>query len=273
MRNIEQLEQDGGSFSIETALSQGWKLVSNQLLYYILGGILMIIISVGAGIIPIAGSIANGLIISPCLGAGAVYVTWQIAQGKRWDDFGDMFKGFQFLTPLMVSSLIKIIIMIGVVLVFLFSFIPDFIELYKISTTIRGRYREDQMLEILTGLINAKSILFFMLAILLICFLGLIWSFTTHFIVIYRMTGWKAMELSRKIVMRNFISLLGLYIILGISLMISAVPCGLGLLFTLPWMIGTIYSAFAQITGSNDMDDLSKEGFDFMASEKPEDTL
>jgi hypothetical protein len=26
MRNIEQLEQDGGSFSIETALSQGWKL-------------------------------------------------------------------------------------------------------------------------------------------------------------------------------------------------------------------------------------------------------
>jgi hypothetical protein len=38
-------------------------------------------------------------------------------------------------------------------------------------------------------------------------------------------------------------------------------------------MIGTIYSAFAQITGSNDMDDLSKEGFDFMASEKPEDAL
>lgn len=273
MKNIEQLEQDGGSFSIETALSQGWKIVSNHLLYYILAGILSVIIWTVACLFPIVGIIACRLILIPCLIASAVYVTWQIDQKRRWDDFGDMFNGFQFLTPLMVSRLIRGIIIFGIALLLLFSYLPEFIALYNLGIGTHAINHQDEIRDIVLGLMSAKTFLLLLLAILLLCFLELIWSFTTHFIVIYRMTGWKAMELSRKIVMRNFISLLGLYIILGISVMISALACGLGLLFTLPWMIGTIYSAFAQITGSNDMDDLSKEGFDFMAAEKPEDAL
>jgi len=50
--------------------------------------------------------------------------------------------------------------------------------------------------------------------------------------------------------------------------MISALPCGIGLLFTMPWFIGSIYSAFAQITHCDRVDELNEDMFDFMADKK-----
>ena len=40
--------------------------------------------------------------------AGAVYVTWRISKGEGWTDFGDMFKGFKFLQPVAIATLIQI---------------------------------------------------------------------------------------------------------------------------------------------------------------------
>ncbi|MBK7762705.1 MAG: hypothetical protein IPI46_04945 [Bacteroidetes bacterium] len=271
MKTIQQIETSRGTFSIETALSQGWKLVSPHLLYYILGGIITMIISFATGIIPIAGTIANSLVISPCLMAGAIYVTWRISQGIAWTDFGDMFKGFNNLVPLMLATLIQGIISLAIVALLLFNFVPQFIELYKLSSGTGSFNNKEEIQEIVMGMLSMKNFALFGIAMLLIGFLSLIWSFKTHFIVIYNMQGWQAMELSRKVVMQNFVSLLGLFILLGIILLISALPCGIGLLFTMPWMIGSIYSAFAQITESHDVHDIRKEGFDFMKEESEEE--
>ena len=103
-----------------------------------------------------------------------------------------------------------------------------------------------------------------MLAMLLI---SVVWAFKIHFIVVYKMDAWPAMELSRKVAAPNFLRLVGLYIIIGLIVIVSALPCGIGLLFSLPFSIGAVYSAFAQITGSDQPDENSEYRFDFMAGE------
>ena len=251
MKSIAQLESEAGTFSIETAMSEGWTLVSKHMLYYILGGIITVVISIAVGIIPFAGSLANALILSPCLMAGAVYVTWRISRGIAWSDFGDMFKAFTYWAPLMVSTLIQGLISILIAVLLLMNYIPEMMELYRLSEGTGTLTNKEEIKELILGILNMKTAILISLTVILLGVMALIWCFKTHFIVIYKMQGWPAMELSRKVVMQNFIPLLGLFILMGLIIIISALPCGIGLLFTMPWMIGTTYSAFAQITDAH----------------------
>ena len=82
------------------------------------------------------------------------------------------------------------------------------------------------------------------------------------------MDAWPAMEMSRRIARHNLLPLLGFFLLMGIIIMISAIPCGIGLLFSLPLMIGATYSAFAQITHCDQADEINKDMFDFMGEEK-----
>jgi len=267
MKTIQQLETENLSFSIGAALTDGWAYVSKNLLFYILGAIITFIISMACGFIPFIGSIANSLILSPCLIAGAVYVTWQISNGHAWTDFGDMFKGFSYLTQLMVAALIQGAIVLAIAMIFLISYIPEIIQLIKLGTGSGMMSNQNEIKDLLLNLLSTKTVVLILSVCVFALFISIIWSFKTHFIVIYKMEAWKAMEASRKIALKNFFALLGLFIILGLIVLVSALPCGLGLLFTMPWMIGSTYSAFAQITGCDNAYDIQKEGFDFLKAE------
>jgi uncharacterized membrane protein len=91
--------------------------------------------------------------------------------------------------------------------------------------------------------------------------------FKNHFIVIYNLKGWEAMEMSRKITTHNILPLVGLFFMLSIIIIISALPCGIGLLFSLPLSITAVYSAFAQITEC-DVTEIDHEMFDFVQDEQ-----
>jgi hypothetical protein len=268
MKTLEQIEIEKSSFSIGTAFSQGWSYVSKNLMYYILGGIITMVISIVTGFIPIVGTVVNSLILTPCLSAGAIYVTWQISNGKGWTDFADMFKGFKFLTPLMVSTLIQGLILLILGGLILMSYLPDLIQLIKLSSGRGAINNQEEIKDLLMGFLNMKSVILLLVVVLIALFISIIWTFKSHFIIVYNMQAWPAMEASRKVAMRNFFELLGLYILLGLIAILSAIPCGLGLLFTLPWMIGTVYSAFAQITESHKAYDIQNEGFDFLKAEE-----
>jgi len=264
MKSIEELRETKGTFSIGLAISDGWKLVSKHLGYYIGAGIITVIISMAIGFIPIVGGIVNNLLVSPCFTASAIYVTWRISKGLGWTDFGDMFKGFNYATPVMIATLIQGLLMILIGVLCFFSLLPELIDLWQMSQGSRAFQNQEEISETFQNIFfNAKAILlfcFFMLAMLVI---SVIWAFKYHFIVIYKMDAWPAMELSRKISAYNFFPLVGLFIIIGIIFIVSLLPCGIGLLFSLPFSFGAIYSAFAQITGSDQPDEM----FEFMAGE------
>jgi hypothetical protein len=266
MKSLEELKSTRSSFAIGQALSDGWALVNRHLGYYIIGGILAFLIGMSVSFIPYVGSIANSLIISPCFMAGAIYITWHISKGIAWTDIGDIFKGFKYSKPIMVFSLIKTLVAAALFLLFMFSFIPLFIKLFELSQDPEIYSKNKEVELIVREIFTARGALLFSLFLLLLLFVNAIWAFTNHFIVIYNLQGWEAMEMSRKVTSQHLLPIIGLFILLGVIIFISAIPCGIGLLFSLPLSIGAIYSAFAQITNC-DIADPDSKMFDFINEE------
>ena len=267
MKSIEELRETKGTFAIGQALSDGWKIVSKHLGSYIGAGVITVLISMFVGIIPYGGSILNNLVVSPCFVASAIFITWRVSKGYAWTDFGDMFKGFSYATPVLISTLISSFVMALIGLLCFFSLIPQLVDLFELSQGSGAYQNQEEIMELFRGIFfNTKNILLFCLFILAILLLSAIWAFKIHFIVVYKMDAWPAMELSRRVTTPNLLRMVGLFIIIGLIVIVSALPCGIGLLFSLPLSIGAIYSAFAQITGSDQPDD-SNYMFDFMAGE------
>lgn len=267
MRSIDELREAKGTFDIIKAIGDGWRLISNYLGYYIGAGVITVIIGMGIGMIPIAGGIINNVVVSPCFAASAVYITWRISRGYGWTDFGDMFKGFNYAAPVAISSLIQLSVMAIIGLLCFFSFIPELVDLWQLSQGSGGYQNQDEIREVIRSIfLNGRNILFFCLFMLAMLLVSVMWAFKIHFIVIYKMEAWPAMEMSRRITSNNFFRMIGLFILIGLIIVVSLLPCGIGLLFSLPLSFGAIYSAFAQITGS-DQPEESNYGFDFMAGE------
>jgi hypothetical protein len=201
--------------------------------------------------------------------AGAVYVTWRISNGKGWTDFGDMFKGFGFLQPIVISTLIQGVITTALAVLVFFNFLPELIDIFKLSQRADMFTKQEELGNAFLDLIrNSKFVVSLLLLMVALLFISVLWVFKTHFIIIYKMQAWPAMEMSRRIARHNLFQLLGFFILMGFILIISAIPCGVGLLFTLPWLIGATYSAFAQITHCDRTNEINEEMFDFMAGKK-----
>lgn len=268
MKTLEQLKTDKTTFSIGQAFSDGWNLVTKFLGYYILGGIVAMAIIIGVGVIPIVGDLVSNLFLSPCLMAGAVYVTWRISRGNGWADFGDMFKGFQFAQPLIISTLIQGAISLGLMVLVFFNFLPELIDIFEMAQGADAFTRQEELSRAVLNLFDGKFVVSFVLLMVALLFISAVWVFKTHFIVIYKMQAWPAMEMSRRIASHNLLQLIGFFILMGLIIIISALPCGIGLLFSLPLMIGATYSAFAQITECDRENEINEEMFDFMAGKK-----
>ena len=267
MKSIEELRETKVTFSIGKAISDGWRIVSKHLGYYIGAGVITVLISMFVGIIPYGGSILNNLVVSPCFAASAIFITWRISKGYAWTDFGDMFKGFSYATPVLICTLIQSFVMVLIGLLCFFSLIPQLVDLFELSQGSGAYQNQEEIIELLrTIFFNTKNILLFCLFLLAILVLSAVWAFKIHFIVVYKMDAWPAMELSRRVTTPNLLRLVGLFIIIGLIVIVSALPCGIGLLFSLPLSFGAIDRAFAQITGSDQPDEISNM-FDFMADE------
>ena len=266
MKSLETLQTTRAEFSIGQAISDGWNIVSKNMGYYILGGILALVIGGTAGAIPYIGGVANNLIVAPCFLAGAIYITWRITIGIPWTDFGDMFKGFNFLQPIALSSLIQAFVSLALVALFFMNYLPQLLDIYDLSQGSDGYANREEIKAIAMQFFNVKALVLFLILLVIFLFISAIWAFKNHFIVIYKMQAWPAMEMSRKIARHNLFRIIGLYLALGFIVLISALPCGIGLLFSLPLTITAMYSAFAQITGS-DQTEVDSEMFDFIPPE------
>lgn len=267
MKSLETLQTDRATFSPGRAISDGWDLVSKYMGYYILGGVVAVIIGIVAGLIPFVGGLANNLIISPCFTASAVFISWQISKGIAWRDFSDIFKGFNYMGPVVLSTFIQVIASAVLVVVCLYNYIPQLKDILDLLQNPDFINHKGEIIVLVKHFFNTETTLLFVLLMLSLLLLSVIWAFKNHFIVIYNLKGWEAMEMSRKVTTHNILPLAGLFILLGIIVFISALPCGIGLLFSLPLSITAVYSAFAQITEC-DTTEIDHDMFDFVPDEQ-----
>jgi uncharacterized membrane protein len=80
----------------------------------------------------------------------------------------------------------------------------------------------------------------FMLLILPGIYLAISYSFTYALVVDKGLGTWEAMELSRKTVTKQWLKFFGLALLAGLGIMISAIPFGIGLI----WSVPTIYISY-----------------------------
>jgi len=75
-------------------------------------------------------------------------------------------------------------------------------------------------------------------------YLAFAYSMTVPLMVERGLSPWEAMETSRKAVTKHWFALFGLYLVTGLIILVSMVPLGLGLIWTLPMGIlvnGIVY--------------------------------
>jgi uncharacterized membrane protein len=228
----EESLHHGFNVPVGKYISDGWKVLEQNFGAYIGFLVISLLIQIIASCIPFAT-----FIIAPCFTAGYYIVSKKIYSGET-TEFGDFFKGFDFIGQLILMTIINVAI-------FMVVFVPTYFVI------IFGSWG---------GLVSSRPSTFltvFIIAMVLIMFCGFIYLvvsyiFAEHFIIFHKMEAWNAMEASRKLVGKNWVGIFGLGLaLLGVQI-IGALFCFLGLLVTTPLVYCTIHCAFQDIVGIED---------------------
>ncbi|RLA46425.1 MAG: hypothetical protein DRR06_05110 [Gammaproteobacteria bacterium] len=80
-------------------------------------------------------------------------------------------------------------------------------------------------------------------------YLSVAYLFTVPLIVEKNMEAWQAMETSRKTVTRHWFKFFGLMIVMGVIVLVSALPFGIGLIWTYPMLVIALGILYRDIFG------------------------
>jgi hypothetical protein len=227
---------------ISLALSSGWALFKEHMgimvgaggIYF---GILFAAIMVGA-IIPFANIFVQG----PLTG-GLIILTLNLS---RYDqaDISDMFLGFKnygwlLLVTLVQGAVIVAAIVPGVIVLVVGGLLP------VMQAQQAGGTPE------LAGTSIALLIVGFLLLLVLVMIAAVCSYFWLFLVADKRGEFGEALAAGYRAGKMNFWSILGLSILLGLVVMVSAIPCGLGLIFSIPWSFAIMANAYEQIFSSS----------------------
>jgi uncharacterized membrane protein len=101
-------------------------------------------------------------------------------------------------------------------------------------------------------------VLGFLLLVIPGIYLAVAYSFVTLLVIERKMDFWQAMETSRKVITKQWFAFFGLGLLMFFINLVGIIPCGLGLLLTIPFTYCTYTAAYESIFGMN----LSDQGYD-----------
>ena len=199
----EKLIAEDYEFKFSEYINQGFDIFKKDAGAFIGYLIIALFISIACAIIPILGPLLS-MFITPPLYAGYFIVAKKIIHNEPYE-FGDFFKGFDYLVQLFLGNLIvSIFVTIGIV----FCIIPGI-------------------------------------------YLAVAYIWVTMFIVFAGLEFWPAMEMSRKVITKNWFSFLGFIIVLGLINLLGLLALGVGLLVTIPSTKLALFAAYNDIVGTN----------------------
>ncbi len=231
-QRYEESLHHGFNVPVGKYISDGWKVLEQNIGAYIGFVLLSGIIYIISSCIPFAT-----LIISPCFTAGYYIVAKKIYSGEN-TEFGDFFKGFDFIGQLILMTIINAAIYLVTILPTYFIMIFGAVSLSVSSNHFGGLF-----------------VFFIALILVLSCvliYLVISYIFAEHFIIFHKMEAWNAMEASRKLVKKNWIGVFGLGLALLAMQMIGTLLCFIGLIVTTPLLYCTVHCAFQDIVGVED---------------------
>ncbi|HWZ23336.1 MAG TPA: BPSS1780 family membrane protein [Cytophagaceae bacterium] len=220
-------------FRISYYIDEGFKIFKKNVGGFVGIVFINLLISYALGLIPYVGQILS-YFISAFISAGMIVVCKKIRSGEetQFSDFFEVFKNSgQFILLLLLQFVMILLAAVPALVIF-------FVKYYDVFFNL-GRPTPQAILAII-------PLMF--LALIPVLFLGMCYTFSVHIFLFINQDFWTAMEASRKVVMKNWLSMLGFSIILGLLLIIiTVITCFLGYFVMLPLVVGAIYMAFEDI--------------------------
>ncbi|QRY79428.1 hypothetical protein JVX91_28340 [Pseudomonas sp. PDNC002] len=222
--SIEEALSRGYDFSIEALIKDAWARVSGTK-GLIVAGFLVYIVVVQAvsfvlGLILGVGYVASGT--EPGIGATIVQMVVGILAGTV---------GYPFLAGINMLGIRRAA---GQPVSFneMFSHFGQFVPL------------------LITGLVMTVLIYIGMLLLVLPgIYLSIAYILAIPLVVERKLSPWQALETSRKAITQHWFKVFGLFVVLGLIMMVSAIPLGIGLVWTLPLVIISVGGLYRTIFG------------------------
>ncbi|MFK7808590.1 MAG: BPSS1780 family membrane protein [Saprospiraceae bacterium] len=225
---LNDLIENGYDFDITKYISRGYRIFKEEMGLFVGYTVFFIVIAMFSSAIPIVGSMLFSLFLSPMLLVG-YYIMANKIDRREPVEFSDFFKGFDFFKPIVLIALVSMVIS-------LLCFSPYF----------------QSYLVLMGGQPDAIANLEFSPAMLL-CFIPILyfaisWMWAPMLVVFEDMPFWDAMEMSRRLITRNWISVFVFYVLCGILAGLGVIAFCIGMFFTIPIFYCAIYASYADVT-------------------------
>ena len=206
-------------------MKEGWQLIKDD--YWLFLGITFVGMLVG-GIIPFGLGIG-------AMFCGIYFVMLQKLNGQRFE-FGDLFKGFNYFLPGLITSLIVIVPSIIAIIVLYGSMFALFL----------GVAASDGNGAVVFGMFATLFVEGIVVAVLLSCLHALV-MFAYPLIVDRNLNGVDAFKLSARAVWANLSGVIGIILLEFVMGIVGYMALAIGVYFVLPIMFAGVLVAYRKV--------------------------
>ncbi len=251
MSKIDEVITYGYKFDMGKYFTDGWAFFKKGAGNYIGFTVLYFIIIFTLVFIPFANVISS--VIQYTLMVGLFIYTRNLINDRA--EFSDFFQGFNSFGQIFLYWLVLVLFILPAIIIFAIYLVPETIVQEILTGSPDPEYISGEVINFLQN--RSGSIVFLIvLLILYILFIVVSYSFTLILIADRGMSFWDAMETSRKVISKNFISFFGMYILLTVFMsVVATITCGIGILFALPFFNTVLFAAYNDILGEETEDD------------------
>lgn len=223
-------------FKFQHYLKRGFEICNQFAIGFILFFLLFMLITGAVDLLPGMGDLVNRIFITPVLGVGVYFIARNISREDE-HNFDQFWKGFQFISPLILMSLIEAAVFLLLVSPVLINgdislYLEWFDEWQKTPLSI------DSFPGFQT---------WYLFLLLPIIYLSIVWIYAPLLVIFYNMSAWDAMEASRKIISKKWGIFALFYLLVSIISVSGVLFFGIGILYTLPIGACILYASFEDI--------------------------
>ncbi len=239
---IDRIISEGYEFKFGDYISRGFDILKKNLGGFVLFTLLFLVIIMVISLIPLVGFVANTFFITPVLTAGFFWVANKVWKGET-TEFGDFFRGFDFIRQLALTALIQLVI-VGIALIPFIMAVWDsglvqwYMEIFNDPLAVQGSIPP-----------IPASWTFLLLAPVIYFSVSYSWAYM--FVIFHKLPAWDALEASRNIITKQWFMYFIFTIVLGLIASAGVIIVCIGLLASIPAVYCMHYAAFEDITQLN----------------------
>lgn len=215
--------------NIGAAMSDGWALFKEHMGLMIGAGAIFFGILMAAGLLGAIIPAAQLLVQGPLMG-GMILLTLKLSR-EGHAEIGDLFLGFKNYGWLLLTTVVQGAVIFAAIL-------PGLILIVIGALTLAA---ENEGMGV--GLFIAGGAISFVMAMVV----GVLINYAVFLVADQRGTFGEAFLSAYQGTKKNFWRILGLMILFSLVTVVGILPCGLGLLFTIPWTFAVMTKVYEQI--------------------------